>query len=297
MATNFTIQEILSDIKTLSYGDNTDKKAINKKYGYNISKKAELEQQLYYEANLIRKKENTENPTEDDFRVFNHNIKGLGTKKNAEEALKDESIAFVKALIEKKKQAVRKYGNSIAGRSYQRELKNIEEVLYNKEHATEIESKKSRLGEILFLLKTNPQIQEFQQLQVEKLISRCQNSFNWAKSLSKEEYKKLSKPSKAFYNYINIYSENFTDYNKYLDCEKESFIKTFLSNILSLADRLDRHGFQPGDNIEVLRVAEDPKFIEFSVKSPQGTFYCRSILAACDSYLVQTHYRFIITKK
>ena len=237
MTTNFTIQEILSDIKTLSYGDNTDKKAINKKYGYNISKKAELESQLFYLANQIRKEENHSEPTEDDFRIFYHNSKGLGTKKNAEEALKDESIEFVKALIEKKKQAVKKYGNSIAGRSYQRELKNIEEVLYNKEHATEIEAKKSRLGEILDMMKTNPLIQEFQQNQAERLIERCQRSFEWAKNLSKEEYKKLSKPSKSFYNYINIYSENFTDFNKYITGEQANFIRTFHLNILSLAER------------------------------------------------------------
>lgn len=297
MEKKFTIAEILNDIKTLSYGGNTEKKEINKKYGYNISKKGELEQQLYYEANLIRKEENHSEPTEEDFQIFNHNIKGLGTKKNAEEALKGESIEFTKALIARLKNRVKKYGNSIAGKSFQRELQNVEDVLYNKEHATEIEAKKSRLGEILYMMKTNPLIQKFQQLQVEKLLNRCQKSFEWAKNLPKEEYKKLSKPSKAFYNYINIYSENFTDYNKYLKGEQENFIKTFLSNILSLAERLDRHGFQPGDNIEILKIAEDPKFIEFSVKTPQGTFYCRSILAAADSWLVQTHYRFLVTVK
>ena len=297
MEKKFTIAEILKDIETLRYGFNSEKKEINKKYGYNISKKGELENQLYYLANEIRKEENHSEPTEEDFRIFNHNIKGLGTKKNAEEALKGESIEFTKALIARLKERTKRYGNTVAGKSYWRELNNVEEVLYNKEHATEIEEKKSRLGEILYMMKTNPLIQEFQQLQVERLLNRCKRSFEWAKNLPKEEYKNLAKPSKAFYNYINIYSENFTDYNKYLKGEQESFIKTFLSNILSLAERLDRHGFQPGDNIEVLRVADDPKFIEFSVKTPQGTFYCRSILAAADSYLVQTHYRFLVTVK
>ena len=294
---NFTISEILEDIKTLSYGDNTDKKTINNKYGYSISKKAELENQLYHLANEVRLEENHEVPTEEDFKIFYHNIKGLGTKKNAEEALKGESIEFTKGLIGNLENKIKRYGNSVVGKSYQRELKNVEEVLYNKEHSTEIKEKQSRLEEIIDMMKNNSLIQEFQQLQIERLLNRCQKSFEWAKNLSREEYKSLSKPSKAFYNYINIYSENFTDYNKYITREQESFIRTFLSNILSLAERLDRHGFQPGDDIEILKIAEDPKFIEFSVKTPQGTFYCRSILAAVDSYLIQTHHRFIITKK
>ena len=297
MEKKFTIAEILKDIETVRYGFNEEKKEINKKYGYNISKKVELENQLYYLANQIRKEKNNSELTEEDFRIFYHNVKGLGTKKNAEESLKDESIEFIKALISRLENKVKKYGYSIAGRSHRRELQNVEEVLYNKEHATEIEAKKSRLGEILDMMKTNPLIKEFQQLQVERLLNRCKKSFEWAKNLSKKEYKELSKPSKSFYNYINIYSENFTNYESYLNGEKENFIKTFLSNILSLAERLDRHGFQPGDNIEVLKVAEDPKFIEFSVKTPQGTFYCRSILAAADSWLVQTHYRFLVTVK
>lgn len=289
-------KEIFEDIALVkdSY-DNNEKKAIAAKYGISSKKKDEIVKALYQKTIEIRRSENRTEFTMEDIRAFN-NIYSIGTAKKAAEAFEDESAEFIDFMRQYYERLWKKYGNSYAGKSYFRTMENIEKVLYYKKNEKSIKKTEENIDGIFNTLVDLTS--SFRKMQLEMILKSEENNFN----LLKDEDPKLLKENKLFnklklYNFISVRSDKFQNIQKYLDYINEDFQKTFDHNLKAVAERLNQHGLKTEEDIKVKLIADDPKFIELVLETKVGTFNCRSILAALDSYYMRAHHRFIITKR
>lgn len=288
-------KEIFEDIATVknSY-DNNEKKSIAAKYGISSRKKDEIINFLYKKLVEIRRSENRTDFTTEDIRAFNHTY-SIGTTKKAAEAFECESVEFIDFMRQSYEHLWKKYGNSYAGKSYFRTMQIIEKVLYNKKNEKSIKKNEENIDGIFNTLLDLTA--SFRKMQCETILKSEETNFN----IMKNEDPKILKENKQFnilrlYNYISVKSDKFKDLQKYLDYVNEDFQKTFDNNLKAVAERLNQHNLKSENNIEIKLIGEDPKFIELIIKTDIGTFNCRSILAAIDSYYMRAHHRFIITK-
>lgn len=288
--------EIINDIERVyrSY-DNSVKKEVAAKYEINSKKKDEIISILYKKIIELRHQENRKAFTLDDIKAFNRTY-SFSTFKKASEAFKDEPIEFMNFMRDYYDGLQKRHGNSYAGKSYFRTMETIEKVIYNKKNEKSIKKTEENIDGIFNTLVNLTQ--EYRDYQNKLVLETEERNFN---NLKDEDPKEL-RENKLFnklklYNFISVKSDKFQSLQKYIDYINEDFQKTFDHNLKAVAERLNNHGLKSGENIYVQLISEDPKFIELILKTNVGTFNCRSILAALDSYYMRAHHRFIITKR
>ena len=288
--------EILNDIEKVrnSY-DNSEKKKIAEKYGINSKKKDEIINILYKKIIELRHQENRKEFTLDDIKAFNR-VYSYGTAKKAMEAFKDEPIEFMQFMRDYYEDCWKRHGNSYAGKSYFRTMEIIEKVIYNKKNEKSIKKTEENIEGIYNILVMLTQL--YRNYQRKTVLESEEKNFEIAKNLNPKLLRENKEMTKLrFYNFISARSDKFQDLYKYLNYILEDFEKTFDNNLKAVAERLSNHGLVAGETIKLELIDEDPKFLEMVIKTDIGTFNCRSILAAVDSYYMRTHHRFIITKK
>ena len=289
-------KEIINDINRVYESfDNSVKKEVAAKYDINSKKKDEIISILYKKIIDLRHQENRKEFTLDDIKAFNRTY-SIGTLKKAKEAFENESVEFIDFMRKYYEDLWKRHGNSYAGKSYFRTMENIEKVLYNKKNEKSIKKAEENINGIFKTLINLTQ--EYRDRQNKLILETEERNF----SNLKDEDPKLLKENKLFnklklYNFISVRSDKFQNIQKYLDYINEDFQKTFDHNLKAVAERLNLHGLKAKEDIKVKLIADDPKFIELILETNIGTFNCRSILAALDSYYMRVHHRFIITKR
>ncbi|MCH5167428.1 MAG: hypothetical protein J1F35_05985 [Erysipelotrichales bacterium] len=288
--------EIINDINRVyeSY-DNSVKKEVALKYDIDSKKKDEIINTLYKKVIEIRRQENRKEFTQDDIRAFNR-VYSYGTFKKATEAFEGESIEFMNFIRAYYENLWKKYGNSYAGKSYFRTMEVIEKVIYNKKNEDSIKKSEENIDGIFNVLVMLTQA--YRNYQNKSLLETEEKNFNIIKKEDPKELRENKDFNKLkFYNFVSSHSDKFENLQKYLDFINEDFQKTFDHNLKAVSERLNKHGLKSGENMTIQVIGEDPKFLELILNTHIGTFNCRSIIAALNSYYMRAHHRFIITKR
>ena len=144
----------------------------------------------------------------------------------------------------------------------------------------------------------------FKEKMYKRFINTELSRFTWLKKIedeySEEEKKNLKKENTKLYSaYVQLKhrSKNF-DWNVYKEYIDKEFESMFSNNIMAIAQRINQNKKVNINHLKLKSIEEDPKFFEVVLRDCGNyLIHCRSIIAAENSMLVQTHYRFIVTVK
>lgn len=294
---NFTISEILSTVKELDYANALKKKEINEKFGLSGSKKTkEIEHELLGIAMDLRKKKITSYEYED-FYVWNKYWNYPSSKVKIAEAMKGETEGWAKFVLGIYRGLYeRSIGKVSEDKRYVHLLKIIDD------NSPETQSKNRRIDFIYNKLIDLTSM--FRDQMYNRFINDEKIRFSYFKNIydsldksTRVEYRKENPKTYSVLVKIEAKSDKF-NWEKYKEYLNKEFDSMFDNNIKAIAQRINANKNVNINNLKLKSIQDDPKFFEVVLRDCGNyLIHCRSIIAAENSYLVQTHYRFIVTVK
>lgn len=230
---------------------------------------------------------------EDDYRMWNSYWGHPESIKKLREAVEGESSEFTGYLLRIFDIAYRR----TVGRVY--EDKRYFNLLKIREENSDA-YKRNKDREDLIYDKLTILTFDFKKKMYERFIETEKRRFEIIEYYKDDDLDLLKKENVRLYSVfvqVRSRSNNFdwNVYKVYLDKEFESM---FSNNIRAIAQRINVNRKININHLKLKSISDDPKFFELVLRDTGNhTIHCRSIIAAENSVLVQTHYRFIITVK
>lgn len=284
-----TVQDIIKDAREVSYGDRKDTKRIAEQYGVEATKKDDLIKALREKAlDIIRTKEVYDF---DDWSVFNSYWDVPATAQKIRKAFNTMPINFAHYGLGIAKANIKNPRGDWYRRRYSVMIETLEKMIYEHNNADQIKAEEDLMKKVVARLMNLTD--KFRLMNLQRVIEVAKQRYNNYKGLV---YEDLNRGMKIGYNEVKLNSDNFRSCTLYLEHSIKEFNSAFDNNLKAVADRLIRNGLKD-NNIKLVEVNHDPKFLEMVLESNNEKFYCRSIFAAENSNLVSAHWRFIITKQ
>lgn len=313
-----TKQQLYDDYEVVDgYPSNTEKKALAVKYGC-APKNKDIQQAILVELQKMRAKQTTFN--DQDITDFQRLIDWKERYNIFSEALKNESIEFVKYFMEVQLQYIKSkrlecymHGGGSASQNRQITIyKNL--VRFLNEQTDDYKTQQLSIEAIYNIIK--PQMDEFKKIFLEKVktsskelyekIPKNVNNINYKirqyntklnnNEISYKEYRNLIKPLEDnwFYKYGRSIINRFKTIKEYVDYRLDEAEREFDDSLKGIANRISKKGLDI-NNIKVSEVKNDPKFFEMLITDGKIKLHARSIIAASYSSYMKEHLRFILT--
>ena len=299
---NKEITELINDYReSQNCSTKTEKDIYRKKYNIESNKIKDISQEIINKANDIRKKRTSYD--DNDWMIWNLTFDAPSSKKKIEESLDGEHINFIHFCIEKTMKPKWRGDNRnnifrkiLQERQYSVDplLKQIQDkllketVVFKEQFITSILTHEIKRFEYYSKYKTLKAFIHYNYKErKDEVIVSVENTC--------ELPEKLDKKWMQCFNTIKVLSKNFN---------KEFFINRILENaeqmynenIKTISEKLLKHRIN-AKTLIVKYITNDPKLFEMILTDGIESFHCRSIFCAEYSHLVQSHWRFIITKK
>ena len=299
------------------YPSNTDKKALSVKYGC-AAKNKDIQHAILVELQKIRAKQTTFN--DQDITDFHRLIDWKERYNIFSEALKNESIEFVKYFMEVQLQYIKSkrlecymHGGGSASQNRQITIyKNL--VRFLNKQTDDYKTQQLSIESIYNIIK--PQMDEFKKSFLEKVKIGSEELYNIIpenvnniydkirqytnrlnnNEISYKEYKDMMKPleNNWFYKYGRSIINRFKTVKEYISYRLDEAEKEFDNSLMGIATRISKKEFDI-NNIKISEVKNDPKFFEMVITDGKKTLHARSIIAASYSSYMKEHLRFILT--
>lgn len=290
-------KEIYKDAKSVQ-DLSTKKEKVEMMEKYNLScpcKIKDIEHAILGIANEKRKSSGKliNQFDEDDYRIWNSYWDHPSSVKKLREAIEGESSEFIGYLLRIFDVAYRR----TVGRVY--EDKRYFNLLKIREENSDA-YKRNKDREDLIYDRLTILTFDFKKKMYDRFIDNEQKRFETIKSHKDDDLDLLKKENVRFYSVfvqVRSRSNNF-DWNVYKEYLNKEFESMFSNNIRAIAQRINVNRKININHLKLKSISDDPKFFELILRDTGNhTVHCRSIIAAENSVLVQTHYRFIITVK
>ena len=313
-----TKQQLYDDYEVVDgYPSNTEKKALVVKYEC-APKNKDIQHAILVELQKIRAKQKTFN--DQDITDFQRLIDWKERYNIFSEALKNESIEFVKYFMEVQLQYIKSkklecymHGGGSASQNRQITIyKNL--VRFLNEQSNDYKIQQMSIESIYNIIK--PQMDEFKKIFLEKVKTSSEELYNKIPDnvkkiqdkkkqytdklnndeISYREYRDLIKPLEDnwFYKYGCSIINKFKIIKEYIDYRLDEAEKEFDESLMGIATRISKKEFDV-NNIKISEVKNDPKFFEMVITDGKKTLHARSIIAASYSSYMKEHLRFILT--
>lgn len=290
-------KEIYKDAKSVQYLS-TKKEKLEMMEKYNLScpcKIKDIEHAILGIANEKRKSSGKliNQFDEDDYRIWNSYWGHPESTKKLRESVEGESSEFIGYLLRIFDTAYRR----TIGRVY--EDKRYFNLLKIREENSDA-YKRNKDREDLIYDKLTILTFDFKKKMYDRFIDNEKRRFESIKSYKDDDLDLMKKENVRFYSVfvqVRSRSNNF-DWNVYKEYLNKEFESMFSNNIRAIAQRINVNRKININHLKLKSISDDPKFFELVLRDTGNhTIHCRSIIAAENSVLVQTHYRFIITVK
>lgn len=296
---------------------NTEKKALASKYGC-APKNKDIQHAILVELQKIRVKQTNFN--DQDITDFQRLIDWKERYNIFGEALKNESIEFVKYFMEVQLQYIKSkrlecymHGGGSASQNRQITIyKNL--VRFLNEQTDNYKTQQLSIESIYNII--HPQMDEFKKIFLERVKKSSEELYDkipenvnniYGKirqyttklnnnEISYKEYKDAIKPleNNWFYKYGRSIINRFKTTKEYIDYRLDEAEKEFDESLMGIATRVSKKEFDI-NNIKISEVKNDPKFFEMVITDGKKTLHARSIIAASYSSYMKEHLRFILT--
>lgn len=230
---------------------------------------------------------------EDDYRMWNSYWGHPESIKKLREAVEGESSEFTGYLLRIFDIAYRR----TVGRVY--EDKRYFNLLKIREENSDA-YKRNKDREDLIYDKLTILTFDFKKKMYERFIETEKRRFEIIEYYKDDDLDLLKKENVRLYSvFVQVRSlSNDFDWNVYKEYLDKEFESMFSNNIRAIAQRINVNRKININHLKLKSISDDPKFFELVLRDTGNhTIHCRSIIAAENSVLVQTHYRFIITVK
>lgn len=290
-------KEIYKDAKSVQYLS-TKKEKLEMMEKYNLScpcKIKDIEHAILGIANEKRKSSGKliNQFDEDDYRIWNSYWGHPESTKKLREGVEGESSEFIGYLLRIFDAAYRR----TVGRVY--EDKRYFNLLKIREENSDA-YKRNKDREDLIYDKLTILTFDFKKKMYDRFIDNEKHRFEVIKSYKDDDLDLMKKENVRFYSvFVQVRSRsNKFDWNVYKEYLNKEFESMFSNNIRAIAQRINVNRKININHLKLKSISDDPKFFELVLRDTGNhTIHCRSIIAAENSVLVQTHYRFIITVK
>lgn len=290
-------KEIYKDAKSVQ-DLSTKKEKLEMMEKYNLScpcKIKDIEHAILEIANEKRKSSGKliNQFDEDDYRIWNSYWGHPESIKKLREAVEGESSEFTGYLLRIFDIAYRR----TVGRVY--EDKRYFNLLKIREENSDA-YKRNKDREDLIYDRLTILTFDFKKKMYDRFIENEEHRFEVIKSHKDDDLELLKRENVRFYSVfvqVRSRSNNF-DWNVYKEYLDKEFESMFSNNIRAIAQRINVNRKININHLKLKSISDDPKFFELVLRDTGNhAIHCRSIIAAENSVLVQTHYRFIITVK
>lgn len=290
-------KEIYKDAKSVQ-DLSTKKEKLEMMEKYNLScpcKIKDIEHAILEIANEKRKSSGKliNQFDEDDYRIWNSYWGHPESIKKLREAVEGESAEFTGYLLRIFDIAYRR----TVGRVY--EDKRYFNLLKIREENSDA-YKRNKDREDLIYDRLTILTFDFKKKMYDRFIENEEHRFEIIKSHKDDDLELLKRENVRFYSVfvqVRSRSNNF-DWNVYKEYLDKEFESMFSNNIRAIAQRINVNRKININHLKLKSISDDHKFFELVLRDTGNhTIHCRSIIAAENSVLVQTHYRFIITVK
>ena len=313
-----TKQQLYDDYKVVDdFPSTAEKKALAAKYGC-APKNKDIQHAILVELQKIRAKQTTFN--DQDITDFQRLIDWKERYNIFGEALKNESIEFVKYFMEVQLQYIKTkklecymYGGGSASQNRQITIyKNL--LRFLNEQSDDYKTQQLSIESIYNIIK--PQMDEFKKIFLEKVKISSEELYNKIpenvnniydkirqftnklknNEISYKEYNDSIKPleNNWFYKYGRSIVHRFKTVKEYISYRLDEAEKEFDESLMGIANRVSKKEFDI-NNIKISEVKNDPKFFEMVITDGKKTLHARSIIAASYSSYMKEHLRFILT--
>lgn len=290
-------KEIYKDAKSVQYLS-TKKEKLEMMEKYNLSCPCKIKNIEHAILGITNEKRKSSGKLinqfdEDDYRIWNSYWGHPESTKKLREAVEGESSEFIGYLLRIFDAAYRR----TVGRVY--EDKRYFNLLKIREENSDA-YKRNKDREDLIYDKLTILTFDFKKKMYDRFIDNEKRRFEAIKSYKDDDLDLMKKENVRFYSVfvqVRSRSNNF-DWNVYKEYLNKEFESMFSNNIRAIAQRINVNRKININHLKLKSISDDPKFFELVLRDTGNhTIHCRSIIAAENSVLVQTHYRFIITVK
>lgn len=230
---------------------------------------------------------------EDDYRIWNSYWGHPESIKKLRKAVEEESSEFTGYLLRIFDIAYRR----TVGRVY--EDKRYFNLLKIREENSDA-YKRNKDREDLIYDRLTILTFDFKKKMYDRFIETEKRRFEIIEYYKDDDLDLLKKENVRLYSvFVQVRSRsNDFDWNVYKEYLDKEFESMFSNNIRAIAQRINVNRKININHLKLKSISDDPKFFELILRDTGNhTIHCRSIIAAENSVLVQTHYRFIITVK
>lgn len=290
-------KEIYKDVKSVQ-DLSTKKEKLEMMEKYNLScpcKIKDIEHAILGIANEKRKSSGKliNQFDEDDYRIWNSYWGHPESIKKLREAVEEESSEFTGYLLRIFDIAYRR----TVGRVY--EDKRYFNLLKIREENSDA-YKRNKDREDLIYDRLTILTFDFKKKMYDRFIETEKRRFEIIEYYKDDDLDLLKKENVRLYSvFVQVRSRsNDFDWNVYKEYLDKEFESMFSNNIRAIAQRINVNRKININHLKLKSISDDPKFFELVLRDTGNhIIHCRSIIAAENSVLVQTHYRFIITVK
>ena len=299
---NSQITEMVKDYREVQDAyTKAEKQVFAEKYGVDSNKAKEIAQAIILKANDIRKKRSSY--VDEDWMVWNLAFDCPSSRKKIEEALVGEHENFIQFCIEKTmKPSWRGDKRNVIFRTIQQERKKSADPLLPAIKARLLSETKAFKAQFISSIFDHEvyRFEYYEKYKDLKLVQKYNVTTHRYEYVVSEKNtcevpENLSDKWIRSFNTMKVLSNNFD--RKFFEARVIKNAEDLYNNTInSLAEKL----FKQRVNASLLKVnyiTDDPKLFEMLVSDGTETFYCRSIFCAEYSHLVESHWRFIITKR